>query len=71
MVGKPMSTRLCDGVEEDVIRNRVHDTEKLGVAGFMTEWYVVTRHLATHHSVGGGYATLCVFLGYACVQGCL
>ena len=37
---QPLNTRLCDGVEDKVIRNRVHDTEKLGVAGFMTEWYV-------------------------------
>jgi endoglycosylceramidase len=36
--GQPLNTRLCDGVEDKVIRNRVHDTEKLGVAGFMTEW---------------------------------
>jgi endoglycosylceramidase len=36
--GQPESTRLCDGVEGDVVRNRVHDMDKLGVAGFMTEW---------------------------------
>ena len=37
---QPENTRLCDGVEEDVLKNRVKDMEKLGVAGFMTEWYV-------------------------------
>lgn len=36
--GQPMSTRLCDGIEEDVMKNRLHDMDKLGVAGFITEW---------------------------------
>ena len=40
---QPLNTRLCDGVEDGVIKIRVHDMEKLGVAGFMTEWYAALR----------------------------
>jgi endoglycosylceramidase len=36
--GQPLNTRLCDGVDKDVIKIRLHDMDKLGVAGFMTEW---------------------------------
>ncbi len=35
---KPSNTRLCDAANKDVIGIRMKDTEKLGVAGFLTEW---------------------------------
>ena len=37
---QPRSTILCDYIDQDVMALRVSDAEKLGVAGFMTEWYV-------------------------------
>ena len=35
---QPRSTRLCDDSDEGVMKVRLEDMEKLGVAGFMTEW---------------------------------
>ena len=32
---------MCDEVEKDVMALRMSDAERLGVASFMTEWYVL------------------------------
>ncbi len=35
---QPLETRVCDTVDKDVIEIRMSDAQKMGVAGFLTEW---------------------------------
>ncbi len=35
---QPLETRVCDTVDKDVIAIRMEDAQKMGVAGFLTEW---------------------------------
>lgn len=38
VVEQPLDTYLCDGSDEEVMKIQIADTERMGVAGFLTEW---------------------------------
>ena len=46
-----------------MLKDRLHDMDKLGVAGFMTEWYVCTY---THIYTGSIFETTCDIINLLC-----
>lgn len=42
---QPRNTRFCDVDDETVMKMRMDDAKRLGVAGFMTEWQVTNSSL--------------------------
>lgn len=41
---QPLESRVCDTVDKDVIEIRMSDAQKMGVAGFLTEWGAYDNH---------------------------
>lgn len=37
-IEQPLNNYLCDGSDDEVMRIRITDAERMGVAGVLTEW---------------------------------
>ena len=52
---QPLNSYLCDGNDQEVMKIRIADTERMGVAGILTEWC----YQLAYYSISNAWIKFC------------